>query len=81
MDPRFEWQRDAYGKEKRNLYLLGLFVGCIIPITATGPPFRAWLMTDDEGDRVGDDKFETEDAARDAVYAAALERVTSHESR
>jgi len=79
MDKRFEWRTDAYGKERRCLYMCGLYVGCIIPTTAAEVPFRAWLMTDDEGDRIGVDQWPTEDAARAAVEIAALAVVGAFE--
>lgn len=77
IENHLEWRKDAYGYDRRALYLYGFYVGCILPARLGGGAFRAWLMTDDEGDIVGKNDWPSEDAARDAVYAAALERINA----
>lgn len=82
MDKRFTWGKDGYGKPA--LFLLGLYVGCVIPCDAKETRWRAWLMLDDEGesiggDTIGPDNFPTAEAAQAALYAAALARVTETE--
>lgn len=66
-----KWRRNAFGDEDHALYLGGIYVGSIIPTKASGGPYRAWLATDEDGERIGDDKWPTVEAAREALFEAA----------
>lgn len=65
-----QWKTDAYGRPDAALYIGGLYVGRVFAVKAFGP-WRAWIMTDDEGDRVGKDLWPSEEAAKVALFDAA----------
>lgn len=80
MDERFEWRTDCFGRPNRALYFMGLFVGCILETKKDGP-YRAWIMTDDSGERVGKDRWKTEETARNAAQKAASAIVSAHHNK
>jgi hypothetical protein len=74
---RLYWRQDCFGQPDRALYVGGLNVGHIM-YSPTNPqragcPWRAWLMTDEDGKGVG--WFATEREAKDALAGAAAEEL------
>ncbi len=69
------WRPDGYGNPGRALYARDLYLGHVTHWTYPDPshratPWRAWLMTDEEGEEVG--WWATEQEAKDALVDAAL---------
>lgn len=75
------WRKDAFGDEGRDLYVNGLYIGCIMHVPILygtdvrphGKPWRALLMSDDTGRQIG--WFATEQETKDALIDAALKEL------
>ncbi len=68
---RLNWRNDCYGDPDMALYIGGLNIGHILlshQPRDTGQ-WRAWLMTDEDGESIG--WFETKEEAKVALVAAA----------
>ncbi len=68
-----EWRADGFGEPLQALYLGDLYVGAILHIRSgerSQAPWRAWFMSDDEGNSIG--WFTDPDDARKAVVTALI---------
>ena len=75
--PALEWRKDAYGTPDVALYFGNIYVGEIHRLTNPDrrqAPWRAWLMTTDEGGAIG--HYATPDQARMAVESKFKELTT-----
>lgn len=67
------WNTDSSGNDRPDLYLDKIWIGYVTrfknPNRVTAP-WRAWLMTDEEGDGIG--WHPTREAAQSALVEAAV---------
>ena len=79
--PALRWRKDEFGNVDRALYIGRLYIGHIMhcPKHPRRPdaPWRAWLMTSDEGDEAG--WYASEADAKAALHAAAMEALAHAE--
>jgi hypothetical protein len=69
------WRKDAWGEEGRALYLNGLCVGFVQRHkTKLVLAYRAWIMSDDDGQSIG--WFPTEDMAKAELVEAVKKELT-----
>lgn len=69
-DEGMVWRKDCFGRERRALYIGKICIGHISDMRPSGL-WRAWLQTDEDGDRIGKDDWPRAAAAREAVEIAA----------
>ena len=70
------WRTDGWGVEGRALFAGGLHVGCVGFIQDRlypGRPWRAWIMTEEDGKDAG--HFETEQFAKDALVEGVTKEI------
>ena len=68
---RVYWRADAFGHKDCALFIGRLHVGSLMHYAPHGDkPWRAWLMTDDDGKQIG--WFPTQQEAQDALVDAAI---------
>ena len=73
---RLYWRPDCFGKPDQALYIGGLCIGTLMEWnhpTRRETPWRAWLMTDEDGASVG--WFETKETAMGALVDAAVKEL------
>lgn len=70
---RFYWCKDEFGRPNNTLYLGRIYVGSIMHWAnerRAVTPYRAWFMSDSDGDEIG--WFATHQEAMDALIDRAL---------
>lgn len=68
------WRPDCFGRAERALYVGGLNVGTVMHhATGRQKSWRAWLMTDEDGEEIG--WYMTEREAKDALEDAAARKL------
>jgi hypothetical protein len=74
---RLYWRDDSFGNTAMALYVGGLCIGYVMPISKNPlraeRPWRVWLMTNEEGGSLGWHK--TEQEAKDALVDAAVKEL------